>query len=207
MHSEVLGKTTGKNMEILGASKMLDGFYLAGGTGLALWYGHRISLDLDLFSAEKFNAMSITKALKQQGKLSLDTLENDTVHGDFEGTKLSLLYYPYRILKGPTMYQGIQVADPIDIACMKISAISSRGTKKDFVDLFYILEHYTLAEIIMFFQEKYEDIEYNMIHILKGLTYFSDADMDPDPEFLTKNPPSWNTIKRQIQHETKKLIP
>ena len=194
-------------MEVLGASRILNGFYLAGGTGLALFYGHRMSLDLDFFSREKFNAINVVKALKQQGALSIDTLENDTVHGAFEGTKLSLLWYPYKMLKEPVVYNGIQIANPVDIACMKISAISSRGTKKDFVDLFYILEHYPLAAIIMFFQEKYEDIGYNMIHILKSLTYFHDADMDPEPEFLMKNPPAWTAVKRRIQVEVKKLIP
>lgn len=206
MHSEILGKSTGKNLEILGKSKILQNFYLAGGTGLALFFGHRRSLDLDFFSSKKFNAIHRAEMLKQQGRFTIETLENDMIHGDFENTKLSLMLYPYRMLKKPTIYGQIKIADPVDIACMKISAISSRGTKKDFVDLFYLLEHYPMRDLLMHFEEKYEKIEYNTLHILKSLTYFQDAENDPEPEFLIKNPPSWTSIKYRIQHEVKKLI-
>ncbi len=206
MHPEILRKKTGEDLEILGKSRILDQFYLAGGTGLALFYGHRTSLDLDFFSSEKFNAIDIVKALKKEGVMSVNTLESDAVHGTFGDTKLSLLYYPYTILRESSTYGGVQIADPIDIACMKISAISSRGTKKDFVDLFYLLEHHTLREMLGFFEEKYEEIGYNIMHILKSLTYFNDADMDPDPEYIKETSPSWTSVKRRIQLEVKKLV-
>lgn len=206
MHHEVLEKNTGKNLELLGKSKILDNFYLAGGTGLALVFGHRMSIDLDFFSSKKTDNEHIVRELKQMGNFEVETLEERTLHGIFEGTKVSFIHYPYGMLRKMHVFHGIQIADPIDIACMKISAISSRGTKKDFVDLYYLLQKWSLSEIIMYFEEKYADIGYNMMHIFKSLSYFADSDSDPDPLFLDKGHPSWITIKRTIQREVKKLV-
>lgn len=206
MHQEVLEKNTGKNLEVLGKSKLLDDFYLAGGTGLALAFGHRMSIDLDFFSSKKTDMQHMAKELKRTGNFEVGTLEERTLHGIFKGTRLSLMHYSYKMLRETCTYDNIQIADPIDIACMKISAISSRGTKKDFVDLYYLLEKWSLKEILVYFEEKYETIGYNMMHILKSLSYFGDADNDPDPMFLKKTHPSWVSMKRILQHEVKKLV-
>ncbi len=206
MHQEILEKNTGKNLELLGRSKMLDSWYLAGGTGLALAFGHRMSIDLDFFSSKKGSNENMVRELKQLGNFEVETLEEKTLHGIFNGTKMSCIYYPYKMLRNTNEFHGIHIADPIDIACMKISAISSRGTKKDFVDLYYLLQKWSLAEIVAYFEEKYEEIGYNIIHILKSLSYFADADEDPNPIFIEKSHPSWNIIKRTLQREVKKLL-
>ncbi len=206
MHQEVLEKNTGKNLELLGRSKIPDNFYLAGGTGLALFFGHRMSIDLDFFSSKKNDNEHIVRELKQMGDFEVETLEDRTLHGIFKGTKVSFIHYPYEMLKKTHAFNGIQIADPIDIACMKISAISSRGTKKDFVDMYYLMQKWSLPEIITYFEEKYAAIGYNMMHILKSLSYFADADEDPDPIFLDKDHPSWIIVKRTLQREVKKLV-
>lgn len=206
MHQEILEKNTGKNLEILGKSKIINDFYLAGGTGLALVFGHRISIDLDFFSSKKTDNEYMVRELKKIGNFEVETLEERTLHGTFEGTKLSFMHYPYKLLKKTHAYGNIKIADPIDIACMKISAISSRGAKKDYVDLYYLLQKWSLAEIVAHFEEKYAGIGYNLMHILKSLSYFSDADSDPDPVFLDRGHPSWTAVKRTIQREVKKLV-
>ena len=90
------------------------------------------------------------------------------------------------------------LADERDIAAMKILAISDRGSKKDFVDLFVLLKTYSLDNILEFFNEKYKDYNYNMLHILKSLIYFFDADLDPEPIYI--NPINWVEIKKFIKN-------
>ena len=91
---------------------------------------------------------------------------------------------------------GVSLADERDIAAMKIQAISSRGTKKDFVDLFVLLKKYSISEIIDFFHSKYKHFNYNKMHILKSLIYFGDAEENQNPEMLAKY--DWKEIKKYI---------
>lgn len=93
-------------------------------------------------------------------------------------------------------YDGVRLADERDIAAMKILAISDRGSKKDFVDLFVLLKKYRLDDILEFFNEKYKEYNYNMLHILKSLVYFFDADEDPEPIYI--KPIIWNEVKISI---------
>lgn len=105
----------------------------------------------------------------------------------------------------PKKIEGISVADARDIGCMKISAISSRGSKKDFVDLFFICQKVTpLATLLDLFKKKYKGVDYNMAHILKSLVYFEDAEKEPMPRMLIKI--SWNEIKKFFKEEIKKLL-
>lgn len=94
-------------------------------------------------------------------------------------------------------YNNVKLADERDIAAMKILAISGRGSKKDFVDLYVLLKKYSIEEILTFFNEKYRDYNYNMLHILKSLVYFFDADMDPEPMYIKEI--IWNEVKRDIK--------
>jgi hypothetical protein len=101
-------------------------------------------------------------------------------------------------------FGGIKLADERDIAAMKIDAISSRGNKKDFIDLFFLLEKYSLTELIDFFEKKYKDIEYNKLHIFKSLVYFNDAESEPMPIMIKKA--EWETVKEKIKAEVKKMV-
>jgi len=107
--------------------------------------------------------------------------------------KLSFLGYPYKIIFPLLEWQGIKLADPRDIACMKLTAISSRGSKKDFIDLYFMLQNYPLEELLKIFNKKYQRIKYNRIHILKSLTYFTDGENEPMPVMLENV--SWKKIK------------
>jgi len=101
-------------------------------------------------------------------------------------------------------FGGIKIADEKDIACMKIDAISSRGSKKDFIDLYFLLEKYSLPELISFFEKKYSAIEFNKLHILKSLTYFKDAEDEPMP-IMIKNT-NWADVKKKIIKEANKIV-
>ncbi|MEK7161153.1 MAG: nucleotidyl transferase AbiEii/AbiGii toxin family protein, partial [Patescibacteria group bacterium] len=101
-------------------------------------------------------------------------------------------------------FENAKLADERDIAAMKIDAVSSRGSKKDFVDLYFLLEKYSLPELIDFFEKKYSNIKFNKLHILKSLTYFEDAEKEPMPEMLKQA--NWDSIKKKITLETNKFL-
>lgn len=196
MHPETLSAETNKVFHIL--KDCVSEFYLAGGTALALELGHRISIDLDFFTQQNFSVKEIADKLKVIGRLEITSQDTGTLNGELNGVKISFFEYQYKMLFPTKEYLGVQLADERDIAAMKILAISDRGNKKDFVDLFVLLKMYTLDEILKFFNEKYKDYNYNMLHILKSLTYFSDADEDSEPLYI--HPISWTEVKKAIKN-------
>lgn len=196
MHSETLSTETSEVFRIL--KDCVSGFYLAGGTALALELGHRISIDLDFFTQQSFSVREVADTLKAKGRLEITSQDEGTLNGELNGVKISFFEYKYKMLFPTKEYLGVQLADERDIAAMKILAISDRGSRKDFVDLFVLLKMYSLDEILMFFNEKYKEYNYNTMHILKSLTYFNDADEDLEPIYI--HPISWAEVKKSIQN-------
>ena len=117
--------------------------------------------------------------------------------------QVSFLEYKYPMLEDLLSFDGVMMASVVDIGCMKVSAISSRGTKKDYVDLYFILQKLTLEDLLDAFSKKYKGIEYSKSHILKSLVYFDDAEADPDPDYLIST--KWSEIKGYITEVTKGL--
>jgi len=103
-----------------------------------------------------------------------------------DGVKLSFFYYEYRLLFPLIDFENINLADARDISAMKIDAISSRGSKKDFIDIYFLMKKYGLPDIIDFFMEKYSEVKYNKLHILKSLNYFEDAEKEPELRMIKK---------------------
>ena len=172
-------------------------FYLAGGTALALELGHRISVDLDFFSQNAFSVSSLILKLNALGDLRIEAQSEDSFNGSLDGVKISFFYYPYPLLFETKKYAGVFLADERDIGAMKVQAISDRGSKKDFVDLFVLLKIYPLKELLDFFHKKYEKFNYNQLHILKSLSYFYDADTNLEPVYI--HPISWTEVKKFIR--------
>lgn len=204
MHEEILDEKTRRLLDEIEKIKELDNFYLAGGTALALEIGHRKSIDLDWFSEKPFSTEEVKNKLKSLGKLKIDEELEDTLNCNLNGVKLSFFEYPYKNLFPFEKYNKIRLADLRDIACMKINAISSRGSKKDFIDLYFILQKILLDNLLKLFDKKYKDIEYNHLHILKSLTYFDEAEKQPSPIMLEKV--SWSDIKQEIDKKVKKCL-
>lgn len=163
-------------------------FYLAGGTGLALHLGHRISGDLDFFCQGQFETTTLRDSLIATEQFKVLSEAQDTLHGVLAETKVSFLRYPYQLLFSTEDLEGLKVADTRDIAVMKIAAISSRGSKKDFVDLYFVCQIYPMESLWELFEKKYRQANYSRYHILKSLVFFDDADREPDPVMLK----AWN---------------
>lgn len=203
-HGEVIPATTDATLIALRDTGVLDDFYLAGGTGLALQFGHRLSLDLDFFSPEIFDEDRLLERMQAIDGVGVVSKAPYTLHANISETKVSFLGFPYPVLFPPAQFLGVAVADPRDIACMKLSAIASRGTKRDFVDLYYCARRFRLAEILLMFEQKFVKTKFSKIHLLKSLTYFADAERDPMPRMLAAV--EWNEIRQYFLRETPRLL-
>ncbi len=203
-HHEAISASTESTINVLRDAQLLNNSYLAGGTGLALRFGHRLSLDLDFFSPEQFDEEALLQQLQELPDFSLASKAPYTLHATIGKTKVSFLGYAYPVLFASTTFLGVAIADPRDIACMKVSAIASRGTKRDFVDLYLCAKHYGLAEILQMFSEKYARTRFNRIHLFKSLTFFKDAEKDPMPNMLVTL--DWEKVKQFFLAEVPRLL-
>jgi len=194
MHTEALTSNTKRVFESLGGVSLTKNVYLAGGSALALYYGHRFSVDLDWFGQEFKFTEEFRHKLSLTGKLKVISQSEDTFHGQLDDIEVSFFRYPYKLLFSKKKYnQDIYLADEKDIACMKLDAIASRGSKKDFIDMYFLLHNFSLEILIDLMPKKFE-VEYNITHLLKALTYFEDAERAPMPEMIKQI--SWEEIKK-----------
>ena len=186
-----------------GPAPHFSSFYLAGGTGLALRLGHRRSVDFDFFSEESFDEEALLAVLREQSPKVLSRAPS-TLHLLLLEIKVSFISYPYPLLFPADRFSGVEVADARDIACMKLSAVASRGTRRDFVDLYVAAKEYSLRELLSLFVRKYAGVEYSRLHLLKSLTYFDDAEADPPLDMLTEI--SWDEVKDFFTRESAALL-
>ena len=203
-HNEVIGPNVEQTLKALKERSLLDGFYLAGGTGLALQLGHRRSLDLDFFRQESFNDEQLLQQLQRLPEFSLTGRDRQTLHVRISGIKVSFLGYDYPVLFPFRQFLEVPVADPKDIGSMKISAIAGRGTRRDFVDLYMVARQEGLKALLDLFQRKFAEVNYNRIHVLKSLTYFDDADAEPMPNMQV--PLAWQEVKDFFREQTPGLL-
>jgi hypothetical protein len=190
-------------LRALREGKVLDGAYLAGGTGLALRFGHRLSVDLDFFLSDPFDEETLLQRFQLLPDLAVVQRAPQTLHLTIQGVKVSLFSYGYPLLFPTARFEDNPVADPRDIACMKITAIASRGSKRDFVDLYAACERFGLSELMKLFSRKYARVGYNRLHITKSLTYFADAEKEPLPHMLI--PLDWDEVRRFFEREAPRL--
>lgn len=176
----------------------LKNFSLVGGTALSLRYGHRISIDLDLFSNSKFDSKEFITVLQNEFKEDFE-LETDAVSfGIFcfiNNIKVDIVYYPHPVISDLEIVDDIRMYSDADICAMKINAILGRGKKKDFWDLSELLKHYSLAQIIEWHKQKFPN-QFLLISIPQAISYFNDADESEDPVSL--NGETWESIKKNI---------
>lgn len=173
-----------------------EGFFLAGGTALALRLGHRMSDDLDFFSDQEFNPLELSALLakasgaepeiKQQTRGSLGV--------SIGKTTVELLHYPYPLLAKAESVDEVMLYSLADNGAMKLSAMTNRGSKKDFIDIAALLEIRPLDGWLTYFKKKYPHTD--IFTVIKSLTWFEDAEIEPDPVLLQKQ--TWESVKHTI---------
>ena len=212
-HLDALPLKTRKALDLLSKERWLlkSNWYLAGGTALALQMGHRKSVDLDFFTQSKdFVNDELLGHFSDPVDWKTDINTKGTIYGELCGAKVSFIAYPFFIpAEKPIFYGFVRILQPSDIAVMKIIAISKRGKKRDFFDLYWLMQRGEILETtILKLKNQYPSVAHDYHHILKSLVYFGDADNDSTPEINFKA--SWDDVKaffmKQIPFITKKLV-
>lgn len=185
-------------LKVLMQQPLLGQMRLVGGTSLALQYGHRRSVDLDFFGHTIEDVEELTSAMKDCANEVVCLHHTKNIKTFFlDNVKVDIVNYDYKWIDEPVVSDGLRLASPKDIAAMKVNAVIGRGTKKDFVDVFFLLRHYSFDEIMQFYQQKYTDgSEYRA---LLSMAYFADADPQPMP-FMFEHA-DWETIKDEIKRQ------
>lgn len=167
---------------------------LVGGTSLALQMGHRISIDIDLFGKTELNELEITGVLKKYGTPTVLSKSKSILIYSINGIKIDFVNYSYPWIDKEIVVENIRLAAKKDVAAMKLNAIAGRGSKKDFIDLHFLLMEFTLEQMMKYYMEKYQ--EGSTFLVLKSLTYFDDADKEITPKMLL--PCKWDEVKINI---------
>ena len=194
LHTETVSAELLALLQKLMKEERLMSFALTGGTALALWFGHRTSIDLDLFTCEAFDAPAVAEWLKTAYGLREAETGKNTVRGVIAGIKTDFIAHRYPLLNPFQESDGIRMFSCEDIAAMKLNAITNRGCKKDFWDYAELLTIYSRDEMLSFFARKYAND--SLWNVEKSLTYFDDAENDPDPRDLRGR--SWEEIKQMV---------
>lgn len=188
-------------LKFLSALPELENYRLVGGTALALKYGHRKSVDIDLFGQDLLDWDTLNQAVSAF-ETPQSVSKSKAIHSFIlRGVKVDIVRYNYPWLAEVEEHDGMRLASTKDIAAMKLNAIAGRGVKKDFIDLNLLLDHFSLAEMLSFYREKYNQTSDFMV--LKSLLYFDDADENDDPVIL--NDYNWQAVKNRIVSEIQKL--
>ena len=206
-YPEILTSTQQKVLHRIGALLSKQGWYLGGGTALALLLGHRKSVDLDWFTADKVkDSQKIGHWLNDENiNIVVKSAERGTLHGTIQRVRISLFEYRYPLLQQLIYWPeaGCDLASLDDLACMKLSAVAQRGSRKDFIDIYALVQkHRPLGELLGLYQKKY-DVN-TIAPLLYGLSYFEDADRERNPQMIWNV--SWREVKRFIQESVRNFM-
>ncbi|MFH1244093.1 MAG: nucleotidyl transferase AbiEii/AbiGii toxin family protein [bacterium] len=205
MFTTGISPATQQVLAILVKVPFVGRYYLAGGTACALYYGHRLSYDLDFFSREPEEPEQITQKLMRLGewKLRVDQQSEGTWLGELNQVKLSFFQHLYPEVAKEATWEGVRIASKLDIACMKLEAIASRGIKRDFVDMWYLTREIGLGNIFEAARTKYAPANISEMHFLRSLVYFDDAETSQTPNMVHEL--DWEGVKQYFEVEVARL--
>ncbi|TAL56188.1 MAG: hypothetical protein EPN85_15185 [Bacteroidetes bacterium] len=197
---ELISPKTFLLIQQLQAMPELKEFYLVGGTALTLHLGHRNSIDIDLFTKNDFDIAQLKTTLAEKFNTSVDAEFKNTLLSKVSNIKVDFIKHNYAFVKPPLSEEGIRFLSKEDISAMKLNAISQSGKRlKDFIDVYFLLQHFSFNSMINFFQIKYPQT--NPLIPIKAINYFDDIDVQIDPPKLL-SPLPLNIIKERIQNAT-----
>lgn len=201
LHTETVHDETLKLLNQIQNNPQFAQTRLVGGTALALQIGHRRSIDLDFFGPFPVDSIECRQELETYGPVSLRNAGNRIQQYMVGGVRIDFVDYSYPWLDEAVLADGLRLASCRDIAAMKLSAITNRGTKKDFVDMAFLLERFSLADMLGFYESKFSDGA--AFPVLKSLVFFDDAEEDPMPEMLVTL--DWSSVKKRVEKAVAEL--
>jgi predicted nucleotidyltransferase component of viral defense system len=207
-HLEAVTPACQQALDFLREQEFIRHFYLAGGTALALQMRHRISTDLDWFTSERTLRAAerddIRHALEKSGQLEIRSEQDGMIYIQLFGAEVSFVYQHHPLLEPTVDFDGIPLASLTDIGLMKLAAINSRGTRRDFVDLYCLRETVSLDRLLELAEVKYADRPSFLSIAARALVYFEDAEPQPMPEMLT--PVEWPEVKLYCADAAVRLV-
>ena len=205
MHPRVLEKETWDLVRGLVRDEVLVGWTLCGGTGLALQFGHRPGADLVFFRSDDFEVDSLLMQLSESDRIEVTGRARNTLHLFLHGVRLSFLKLEAPLVYPTSPYKGMMIADPGDIAILKVIAIGGRGSRKDFVDLYTYLQKVPgLERLLDQLENRDSNIDWNRYHLIKSLTWFEDAEQEPMPDMLVDL--DWEEVKTFFKGQVPELV-
>jgi len=203
-HWEALTPETRDAFQVAARLPFIHEFYLAGGTGLALHLGHRFSVDLDFF-APAANAVGpdvrvILRESFADPTLSIIFDKDGAFAAIWQGVGISFFRLSlYPLVQPPIEIEGVPVATIEEIGAMKLAAIIDRGTRKDLVDLYFILQQVPIEQLFKVAAVKYACVRTFAVSAVRGLAYFEDAERLPMPRMIDRTP--WAKMKRFLERQ------
>lgn len=195
MHPEAMSPEARALLPRIAPTVARHQFILAGGTSLALYLGHRLSVDLDLFSEEEVLPDRLMGELRATHlNPEVIQLAPGMLSVVMESVKVSFFHYPYLFVDAPQPYEGLAVASILDVAAMKLVAVAQRSARRDFVDLYVILQQTPFRSVAARAVQRYGAGLIEPVVVGKGLIWFEDADGEPDPQYLGQ-PLLWDDVK------------
>lgn len=201
MFDAVLLPETKKLLEDITPENLPKDSYLAGGTAVALQLGHRRSHDLDFFTPHEFTEKQWEEKLKKELGFKLLKRDWQTLIGYRGQVKISLFGYNYQQIAPKETYGSLSVASLPDLTAMKLDTILGRGTKRDLIDIYFLMQKFSFKKAFSFYQKKYGNLTEREIMLKKALVFFADADKDEMPDMIVKI--SWDKIKERLLGEVK----
>jgi len=200
LRKETVSEFTLELLKTLMEDELLENFFLAGGTALALQIGHRISLDLDLFTQVSFTENEMLSNLEERYQFQMDFQAKNTLKGSIRELKVDLIAHNYPLVKPLIETEGIRIAAVEDIAAMKLNAIIGNGTRlKDFIDIVYLSSSLTVLQMIDAYEKKYATR--NPAMVIKALDYHNDINLNEPIEMLAGKY-KWEDIKKRLGEMT-----
>jgi hypothetical protein len=198
LQKTTVGDSTLELLNKLMADEGLKVFVLVGGTALALQLGHRISIDIDLFSPTSFNETELAEYLRVNYHFELDFISKNTLKGEINGVQLDCIAHQYPWVNSIITGEGLRLASFDDIAAMKLNAIAGNGTRiKDFIDIAYLSSKITLNQMLAGYEMKYKA---NPIIPIKAMVYFDDVNFDEPIKMANGSKFNWAKIAKRLKN-------
>ena len=198
LQKETIKDNTLELLKKLQREEILSTTRLVGGTALALQIGHRISVDLDLFSKEPLDINAIEQILTHKFNFSAHFISKGSVRGEIDGIKIDILHHPYEWIDEPVCEEDIIMASLQDITAMKLNTIIHNGTRpKDFLDVAYLSQYFSYDDMRSILVQKYP--EYDPILLDRCINYFDDIETDFVADIrLVDGRVNFNKVKQRL---------
>jgi len=203
LHLNTINDITHETLLALQSKDYLQEFSLVGGTNLSLRYGHRSSIDLDMFSPKIFDSSQLNDLLQIDFDYTYRSTNKHMLFCFINNVKVDWVHHPFPLLQPIEIIDGVRFFSVTDVSAMKLFAVTKRGSKKYFFDIFQLAQVLGPDKIVENFSNKYGEDKIWMMQM--SLIYFEDADKEENPKLFFPNI-SWEKVKKYMKQTFSKPL-